>query len=120
MFSKKEDSKAIAKIALIPGLFGISEPIVFGLPLVLNPTYFIPFTLASGIGTAIAIFFGNIGFITPNIVDVPFGVPLILSALIGWGWKGVIVQLIILAVGVVLYIPFVLAENKIKEEDIND
>ncbi|GAB2319699.1 PTS sugar transporter subunit IIC [Alkalibacterium sp. s-m-22] len=116
LFSKNEDSKAIAKISLIPGLFGISEPIVFGLPLVLNPTFAIPFVFSSGIGTAIALFFNNIGFISPNTVDVPFGIPLGLNAFLGYGLSGVIVQLIILVVGIVCYIPFVLAENRIKPE----
>lgn len=115
LFSKNQDSKAIAKISLVPGIFGISEPIVFGLPLVLNPTYAIPFVFSSGIGTAVALFFNNIGFIQPNIVDVPFGVPLGLSAFIGWGWQGVIVQFIVIAIGVLCYMPFVFAENKLKE-----
>lgn len=114
LFSKNEDSKAIAKISLIPGIFGISEPIVFGLPLVLNPTYAVPFVLSSGIATAIALFFNNIGFISPNTVDVPFGIPLGLSGFLGWGWQGVVVQIIILVVGILIYIPFVLAENKLK------
>src|SRR5699024_3119413 len=114
LFSKNEDSKAIAKISLVPGIFGISEPIVFGLPLVLNPTFAIPFVFSSGIGTAIGLFANSLGFITPNTVDVPFGLPIGLGAFLGYGWSGVIVQLIIVAVGVLCYIPFVLAENRIK------
>lgn len=116
IFSKKDDAKAIAKLSSIPGIFGISEPIVFGLPLVLNPTYFIPFVLSSGVSTAIALFFSSINFITPNVVDVPFGIPLGLNAFMGWGWQGVVVQLIILVVGVLIYIPFVLADNRIEEK----
>lgn len=119
LFSKKEDSKAIAKIALIPGLFGISEPIVFGLPLVLNPVYFIPFVFASGVATLIGLFASGIGFITPNVVDVPFGIPIIINALLGWGWRGIIVQLIIIAIGVLIYIPFVIVDNR-KREKVNE
>src|SRR5699024_6975427 len=117
IFSKNEESKAISKISFIPALFGISEPIVFGLPLVLNPIYFIPFAFSSGIATAIGLFFSSIGFITPNVVDVPFGLPIGVSAFLGWGWQGVIVQLIILFVGVLIYVPFVLAENRVKVEN---
>jgi len=110
--SKREDHRAISKTALIPGIFGISEPVVFGLPLILNPTFAIPFTLGSVVSTAIALLAVEIGFITPNVVDVPFGVPLGISAFLGFGINGVIVQLIILVVGVLFYLPFVLLSNR--------
>ncbi|WP_017470939.1 PTS sugar transporter subunit IIC [Amphibacillus jilinensis] len=110
--SKRKDHRAISKTALLPGLFGISEPVVFGMPLILNPTFAIPFTLASVMSTGIGLFAINIGFITPNIVDVPFGIPLGLSAFLGFGLNGVIVQLIILVLGTLFYIPFVWLANR--------
>lgn len=73
LFSKREDHRMIAKLSFLPGLCGISEPIVFGLPLVLNPTFAIPFIFNSGISTAIAMFATSIGFLPCNTVDVPFG-----------------------------------------------
>src|SRR5699024_12832844 len=75
------------------------------------------FAFSSGIATATGLFFSSIGFITPNVVDVPFGLPIGVNAILGWGWQGVIVQLIILFVGVLIYVPFVLAENRVKEEN---
>lgn len=114
--SKKEDERSIAKISLVPGIFGISEPIVFGLPLIYNPVYAIPFLLASPILTGVAMFFNSIGFITPSVVDVPFGIPVLASAFLGFGWRGVIVQIICLALGVLMYLPFVIMGNRIKEE----
>ena len=56
IFSKRDDHRAIAKLALLPGICGISEPVVFGYPLVLNPTFAIPFLFCSPIMTAIALF----------------------------------------------------------------
>ena len=102
----------IGKLSFLPGLCGISEPIVFGLPLVLNPTFAIPFILNSGIGTGIAMFATKIGFLPCNTVDVPFGVPVILSAFISHGWQGVVVQVIILTVCIFTWAPFVLISNK--------
>lgn len=116
LFSKKDDSKEIAKISFLPGIFGISEPIVFGLPLVLNPVYAIPFVLVSAVNTGLALFFFNLGFLTPNTVDIPFGLPLFLNGFIGYGWQGAVVQAILIALGVVMYIPFVLSANKVKED----
>jgi PTS system cellobiose-specific IIC component len=111
-FSKREDYRMIAKMALAPGLCGISEPIVFGLPMVMNPIFALPFIFCSGIATAIALLAVKIGFILPGTVDVPFGVPTLLNAFIGFGWQGMIVQIIILAVCVACYTPFVLVSNK--------
>lgn len=112
LFSKRDDHRMIAKLSLLPGLCGISEPIVFGLPLVLNPTFAIPFIFNSGISTAIAMFATSIGFLPCNTVDIPFGIPVFLSALISHGWQGVVVQLIILAACTFTWAPFVLISNK--------
>ena len=92
LFSKREDHRMIAKLGAIPALCGISEPVVFGLPLVLNPTFAIPFIFNSGIATAIALFATNIGFMPCNTVDAPFGLPIMIGAFIGHGWQGVVVQ----------------------------
>ncbi len=112
LFSKREDHRMIAKLGILPSLCGISEPVVFGLPLVLNPTFAIPFIFNSAISTGIALFFTNIGFLPCNTVDCPFGVPVILSAFLGHGWQGVVVQLICIAVATVVWTPFVLVSNK--------
>lgn len=110
---KREDEKAIAKLGLLPGVCGISEPVVFGIPLVLNPTYAIPFIINGGIAAAIAMFATSIGFLPCNTVDVPFGVPLILNAFVGHGWQGIVVQVIEIAVCTAVWIPFVIASNRL-------
>lgn len=112
LFSKREDHRMIAKLGFGPAFFNISEPVVFGLPLVLNPTFAIPFIFNSGISCAIALFFTRIGFMPCNVVDVPFGVPLLLGPFIGHGWQGVVVQIICIAVATLVWIPFVLMANK--------
>ncbi len=112
LVSKRDDHRAIAKLAIVPGLCGISEPVVFGIPLVLNPTFAIPFLLCTPIQAAIALFATNIGFLPCNTVDVPFGIPILINGFIGHGWQGTVVQIIILAVGTLIWIPFVLMSNR--------
>ena len=107
----------IAKLGLLPGLCSINEPVVFGLPLVLNPTFALPFIFNSAIGAAIALFATKIGFLVPNVVEVPFGVPIILSPFISHGWQGVVVQIIIFAVCTLTWIPFVFISNKEAERE---
>lgn len=117
MFSKREDHRAIAKLSLLPGICGIGEPMVFGLPLVLNPVFAVPFILNSGIAAAIALFAIKIGFISCSTVDAPFGLPLFINATLSYGWKGAIVQLVILVVGTLIWIPFVLMSNRMAEKE---
>ena len=117
MFSKREDHRAIAKLSLLPGICGIGEPMVFGLPLVLNPVFAVPFILNSGIAAAIALGAIKIGFISCSTVDAPFGLPLFINAALSYGWKGAIVQLIILVVGTLIWIPFVLMSNRMAEKE---
>ena len=112
IFSKREDHKSIAKFSLIPGICGINEPVVFGLPLVLNPIFAIPFIINSAIAALIAIGATNIGFITCGILDCPPGLPVFIAGFISYGFNGIIVQAIILAVTFVIWIPFVLLSNK--------
>ena len=91
IFSKREDHKSIAKFSLIPGICGINEPVVFGLPLVLNPIFAIPFILNSVIAAFIAV---------------------VATGFISYGIHGIIVQAIILIVTFIIWVPFVLMSNK--------
>ena len=92
IFSKREDHKSIAKFSLIPGICGINEPVVFGLPLVLNPIFAIPFIINSAIAALIAIGATNIGFITCGILDCPPGLPVFITGFISYGFNGIIVE----------------------------
>lgn len=114
--SRRPDHKALSKIGFFPALLGISEPIVFGLPLVMNVIFLIPFVLCSAVGALIAMFAMNIGFLTPNSVDVPFGFPILLNAFVSYGWQGMVVQAICIVTTVLMWLPFVLIANKEKPE----
>ena len=112
IFSKREDHKSIAKFSLIPGICGINEPVVFGLPLVLNPIFAIPFILNSVIAAVIAVVATNIGFLTCGVLDCPPGLPVCVPGFISYGIHGIIVQAIILIVTFIIWVPFVLMSNK--------
>ena len=112
IFSKREDHKSIAKFSLIPGICGINEPVVFGLPLVLNPIFAIPFILNSVIAAFIAVVATNIGFLTCGVLDCPPGLPAFVTGFISYGIHGIIVQAIILIVTFIIWVPFVLMSNK--------
>lgn len=51
--SRREDHRQVAKLALPSGIFQINEPILFGLPIIMNPVMFIPFILIQPLLAAI-------------------------------------------------------------------
>jgi len=118
LFSKREDERAIAKIALPAGIFEINEPMIFGLPIVMNPIYMIPFTLASAVGSIIGYVATKIGIMPVTYIDVPWVTPPFINAFLATGGKfsAVLVQLVAFAAIVLLYTPFVLISNGIAKK----
>lgn len=118
LVSKREDFKSIAKLSLIPGLFGINEPLIFGLPIVLNPILAIPFILAPVAGALIGYVATYLRFASPAYITVPFTVPPFINGFISTGSIGtVITQIICVVVSVLIYLPFVKASNNQKAID---
>lgn len=119
-FSKSTHSKSVSKVAVMPAVFNISEPITFGLPIVLNPVYLIPFVIVQPLCFYLAVFMTKIGFIPIVCNNVPWTVPPIISGILFTGTiTGGIAQLINLAVATAVYIPFVKIADRLdakKEE----
>ena len=115
LFSKAKEQKSIAKLSLAPGLFNINEMVIFGLPIVLNPIYIIPFVLAPIVNirigySAVCIF----KIIPPVAYGVPWTTPGPLVPFLGTGGNimGLVIGIICLAVSVLIYAPFVIASSK--------
>ncbi len=117
MFSKRADHKAVAQFSVPSGLFEINEPIMFGMPIVLNPYFFLPYVLIPPILALIAYFPVSAGLVPPSNGLVPWTMPPVLAAALNTGFVGnwffaPLLALINLAIATVLYIPFVIATNK--------
>ena len=99
--------KTIGKLTLAPAFFNINEPVLFVMPIVLNPILAFPFLIAplvSGFGTYAAI---ALGIIPPfNGIFVPWTTPPILSGLIVGGWQGAAWQALMIFVTGAIYWPF--------------
>ena len=111
--------RTILKLSTPPTFFNINEPIVFGLPIVFNPYMFIPFSLAMWVAMLITYFAITLGFMQPfTATQVPWTTPPIIGALILQGIPGAIVQIIIIFVSCLIYLPFMKAQDNIflKEE----
>jgi PTS system cellobiose-specific IIC component len=112
-FCRSKRIKELGKLAFIPGLFGINEPIVFGLPILLNPMMLIPFMLVPTINIVISYFCMSIGLVPLcSGVAIPWTMPVILSGFLATGWQGAVLQLILLILGVFIYMPFIRMMDK--------
>jgi cellobiose PTS system EIIC component len=110
MLGKKSgvQQKTIANLGVGPGCFNINEPVIFGMPLVLNPMYFIPFILAPMVSAIIAYVLTYIGFVPKVSIMATWTTPPILGALISTNSvMGAVTALICLVTSVLIYIPFV-------------
>lgn len=119
IFSKRADYLAVAKLSVGPGLFNINEPVMFGLPIVLNPIMFIPFILAPIVTTAIGYFATVFGLVAPVSQQVTWVVPPMLLSFLATGadWRAPIVTLVCMVVAFLIWAPFVLSANKMEEVD---
>lgn len=110
---KSEKLKAVGKVGLIPALFGISEPVKFGIPQVMNIRMLIPLMVTPAVSVLSAYLLTVIGFLPySNGIMAPTGFPIIFSGMLSHGWQGIIAQLIQLALCFVIYIPFMRAEDR--------
>lgn len=106
---QSQQYKTMAKLTLVPGIFGINEPLIFGLPIVLNPILFIPFVFGPTITSGVYFALIN-AHIIPNIpITIPWTTPPFLNTFLASGGQIIapIVQLLCLAFCTLLYIPFV-------------
>ncbi|MCO5497840.1 PTS sugar transporter subunit IIC [Enterococcus innesii] len=119
LFSKRADYKTVGKLGIGPGLFNINEPVMFGLPIVLNPLFIIPFIVAPLVTATIAYFATTLGLVAPVVVNVIWVMPTILSGFLATGgdWRAIILTIINLAVALLIWAPFIIAANKINPAD---
>jgi PTS system cellobiose-specific IIC component len=110
---KREDNKAKAKLGIAPAAFNINEPVLFGMPLVLNPIYVIPFILLPVVLTITSYAAIAIGLVPKTVAIVHWTMPPIISGFLATGSvMGIVLQLINIAIGIIVYMPFVLVAEK--------
>lgn len=106
--TKSERFKPLGRLAIVPSIFNITEPLMFGVPLVMNPMFFIPFVLAKplicGI-TALGCMAGLGDGLNP-MISLPFALPQFISTFLQGGTGMLAIDLVCIAVMVLLFWPF--------------
>lgn len=119
---KREDTRAIAKLALVPNCFNINEIIVFGLPIVLNPILCIGFILAPVASYTISYVLTAIKICPVMYINVPWTTPPVVSGFLASGGNimGGVTQIICILAAVLVYIPCIkMYEKQKNNEDAN-
>lgn len=115
LFARSKNNKAMGSLSVAPGVFNINEPVLFGLPVVLNFKLLIPFVLTPMITAVITYFSMATGLVAkPAGIVVPWTMPPVISGYLATGGKisGAVIQLITLALSVGIYYPFVRSMDK--------
>ena len=122
LFSKSQRYKALSKVALPAGLVSISEPMVFGVPMVLNPVMLIPMLLAPT-ATFLLGYLAMATGIMPYMTgaELPNGTPVVLGGFLAWGGiKGAIMHIVLIAVSTLIYYPFFkILDRQAQQEEEN-
>ncbi|ABO67112.1 PTS cellobiose transporter subunit IIC [Geobacillus thermodenitrificans] len=108
LFMKSKQMKQVAKLGLGPGIFNVNEPIIFGLPIVMNPLVIVPWILAPMIVTLVTYLAMSSGLVPPpNGVAVPWTVPIFINGIMATNsLAGGLLQLVNFLIVLVIWFPF--------------
>lgn len=108
MFSKSKYLKSLGRLSILPGLFNINEPMIFGAPIVMNPVLGIPFILAPLVTTTLSYVLTVSGLIPMMTARLPFAIPSPIAAWMSTNWSVAAGVLVIanFLITLAIYYPF--------------
>ncbi|MFD1067628.1 PTS cellobiose transporter subunit IIC [Oceanobacillus locisalsi] len=114
--ARSKQLKVLGKAAVVPGIFNINEPLIFGLPIVYNPFLAIPFFVAPMATASIAYWTIELNLVQPIIAMMPWPTPAGAGAFISTGgdYMAILVALICVVVAFLIWLPFIkMYDNKL-------
>ncbi len=113
LVGKKSSENRLAKVSILPGMININEIMIFGLPIIFNPYFFIPFVFSPVVLCLTAWISVYLGWAPPVTQTVEWTTPIFLSGYLGTGSiAGIVMQAVNLILAVLMYIPFVRMKQK--------
>ena len=118
VFSQHERWRSVSKFSLPVMMFNVQEIFIFGLPVILNPIFLVPYILAPLADTLVGYVAISWGIVPVFQVDIPWTMPLFLSAAAGThSFMGGILQIVWLIMDIFIYAPFVITANAVELKD---
>ena len=113
-FCKSKFLKEVGRFSIIPGIFNINEPMIFGAPMMLNPYMFIPFNLVPLVLTIISYFAVKLEMVNRFTVLPTWTLPAPIGGYLSAGndWRVVVLIVINTLIAFIIYYPFVKAYDK--------
>lgn len=107
ILSRVPENRTLGKLALIPGICGINEPVIFGLPIVFNPIIAIPFVLTPIVTLTLTYLAQSLGLIGMGYIVDPSFTPFFAQAFLSsMDWRNVVFTLLLIPLTVAIYYPF--------------
>ena len=106
LLSKSKAQKQVGRVALIPALFGINEPILFGAPIVLNPIFFIPYVICGGIIGTIPHWMMSLGWVSCSTFTPPYVGVFLEGFLTNGDYMSIVANGIQLILSIMIWYPF--------------
>lgn len=111
--SKSKQLKTVGRIGLVPSFFGISEPIIFGVPLMLNPIYLVPFLFTSTINGLISFVLMESGIIGRTFAMLSWNMPSPIGAFLStMDIKALFLIIGLIIIDMLIYFPFFKVHEK--------
>ncbi|MBD1574864.1 PTS sugar transporter subunit IIC [Vibrio sp. S11_S32] len=106
--SRSKQLSSVGKIGLIPSMFNINEPILFGFPIIMNPMFFLPFVCVPLINATLAWHFTQLGLLDPFISMLPWSMPAPIGASLSanGSWHNILMVLFAMFNSWMIYRPF--------------
>lgn len=110
---ERSNTENLMRISIIPSFFNINEMVLFGLPVVFNPIMLIPFLLVPQVLLLTSASAMSLGLVPYCIQQVQWTTPVIFGGILSTGsWSGAVLQIVNLAIGTVIYLPFIRLSEK--------
>jgi len=119
--AKSKRLKRLGGLAIVPAIFGINEPILFGVPMVLNPIFLLPMLLAMAVTGSIAYVVTSLGWVNRMWVALPWSTPAPIGAYLATGgdFRAAILSIILAVIAGLIYLPFLrVYDKKLASEEL--
>lgn len=122
VFAKSKSLKEVGKLAGPAGIFNVNEPVIFGLPIVMNPIFLIPWVVAPLVCITITYFSMKVGIVPFTTgATVPWTVPIGLSGYLATNSiMGGVIQIVNFFVVMIIWLPFLMVVDKQYSRDENE
>lgn len=117
LFSKSKQLKTVGKISIAPAFFGISEPLMFGVPVVMNPFMAIPWIITPMVNVLVGWLACSSGLVARYAGVMVFNFPMVATGLLNGSISIAVLEIVVCVIDILIYMPFIHIQDKKYIED---